>query len=184
MIIAISGTHCVGKSTLVDEFLSAHPDFAHEPEPYAVMVEDFGEEFSDRPCVGDFSRQLDFNVDRLRQHKREERVIFERCPIDFLAYIETLDSKAIETAVGIVSEAIRLLDLIVYLPIDNDIEVPDAEYPKLRRAVDRRLSAILRNDEFGIISSSDVVVVEAGGSTTRRLQIVEEAIKALKLLPL
>ena len=40
MRVAISGTHCCGKSTLIDEFLSAHPDFAHEPEPYTVLQED------------------------------------------------------------------------------------------------------------------------------------------------
>jgi len=41
MRIAVSGTHGTGKSTLIDEFLGAHPDFVHEPEPYAVMVDDF-----------------------------------------------------------------------------------------------------------------------------------------------
>jgi hypothetical protein len=68
MRIAVSGTHGTGKSTLIDEFLGAHPDFVHEPEPYAVMVDDFGEEFSAEPCVEDFRRQLEFNIERLRQH--------------------------------------------------------------------------------------------------------------------
>jgi hypothetical protein len=42
--------------------------------------------------------------------------------------------------------------------------------------VDRRLSAILNEDEFGIISSGDVVVVEATGSTEQRLRILEGAL--------
>jgi len=173
--IAVSGTHCTGKSTLIEEFLQAHPDFVHEPEPYTVLVEEFGEEFSGEPCLEDFYRQLQFNIDRLNQHSRDERVIYERCPIDFLAYIDVLDSQAAQASVDLVSEAIRNLNLIVYVPLDPTFDVPHDEYPKLRKSVDRRLSAIFREDEFGIISSCDVVVVEAMGSTKQRLRILEEA---------
>ena len=176
MRIAVSGTHCTGKSTLIDEFLQAHPDFVHEPEPYTVLVEEFGEEFSDEPCVEDFYRQLQFNLDRLEQRPREARVIYERCPIDFLAYIDVLDSQAAQASVALVSDAIQNLNMIVYLPLDPRIDVPDDEFPKLRESVDRRLSAIFREDEFGIISSCDVLVVEATGSTKQRLRILEQAL--------
>jgi predicted ATPase len=173
--IAVSGTHCTGKSTLIEEFLQAHPDFAHEPEPYTVLVEDFGEEFSGEPCVEDFYRQLQFNIDRLEQRPRDVRVIYERCPIDFLAYICVLDSQAAQASVALVSDAIRNLNLIVYLPLDPTLDVPDDEFPRLRESVDRRLSAIFREDEFGIVSSCDVVVIEATGSTKERLRILEAA---------
>ena len=46
MRIAVSGTHCSGKSTLINEFLAAHPEFTYEPEPFVTMVEEYGEEFS------------------------------------------------------------------------------------------------------------------------------------------
>jgi AAA domain len=176
MRIAISGTHFTGKSTLIYEFLQAHKDFVHEPEPYTVLVEDFGEEFSAEPCVADFYRQLEFNIERLRQHERGARVIYERCPIDFLAYIDALDSQAAQASLGLVLDAIQNLDLVVYLPLEDAIDVPDEEYPKLRQAVDRRLSAIFSEDELGIISSSELVVVEANGSTKQRLRIIEEAL--------
>lgn len=180
MRIAVSGTHCTGKSTLIEEFLQAHPDFVHEPEPYTVLLEDFGEDFSAEPCVEDFYRQLEFNIQRLREHARGDRVIYERCPIDFLAYIDVLDSQAAQSSLRLVSEAIQNLDLIVYLPLDEEIDVPEGEYPKLREAVDRRLSAILNDDDFGIIDSSDIVVVEANGSITERLRILEEALTKLQ----
>src|ERR1041384_3889749 len=166
MRIAVSGTHCTGKSTLIDEFLKTHPEFAHEPEPYTVMVEDLGEEFSAEPCVEDFYRQLEFNIDRLRQHAPGERVIYERCPLDFLAYIDVLEPKSAEALVDPISDAMRNLDLIVYLPLDD--AAPDAEHPKLRKAVDRRLRAIL--------SSCSANVIEATGSTAQRLHIIESHI--------
>lgn len=177
MRIAVSGSHCTGKSTLIDEFLRAHPEFVHEPEPYTVLSEEFGEDFSAEPCVEDFRRQLEFNVERLKQYQRGARVIFERCPIDFLAYIECVDATAAIPETDDIREVLEHLDLIVYLPIDPAIEPPDDEFPKLRKAVDRRLSAIYGEDEIGIISSTNLTVIEATGPTEKRLRIFEAVIK-------
>ena len=172
MRIAISGTHGVGKSTLIDEFLRRHPEFAHEPEPYTILVEDLAEEFSAQPCVEDFRRQLDFNIDRLQQHTANENVIYERCPVDFLAYIHAFDRKGAEALLERASDAMQHLDLIVYLPLDE--RTGEAEFPKLQRAVDRRLSSIFRDDEFGITSSTNAIVVEAQGPTDHRLRTLEK----------
>ena len=114
MRIAVSGTHCCGKSTLIDQFLLAHQDFAHEPEPYTVLEEDYGEVFAAEPSAEDFYRQLEFNVSRLRSYGVGERVIYERSPVDFLAYLLALDdlrrdeeaSRLGDRSLGIVREAI------------------------------------------------------------------------------
>jgi predicted ATPase len=172
MRIAVSGTHGVGKSTLIEEFLRTHPEFVHEPEPYTVLVEDLGEEFSAEPRVEDFRRQLEFNIDRLQLHAPEERVIYERCPVDFLAYIDVLERGSVEALLDPVSKAMQEIDLIVYLPFEDDQTI-ESEYPKLQKAVDRRLSRMLLDDELGIISCR---VVEAKGSTAQRLRVVEDAI--------
>jgi hypothetical protein len=135
------------------------------------MVEDFGEEFSSEPCVEDFQRQLHFNIDRLRQHAPEERVIYERCPLDFVAYIDAFDPNSVAELLDPVSNALQHLDLIVYLPL-GDVWV-DSEMPNLQKAVDRRLGAIFREDAFGVLSSCSARIIEANGSTTQRLRIVE-----------
>ena len=163
MRIAVSGTHGVGKSTLIEEFLRVHPEFVHEPEPYAVLVEDYGEEFSAEPCVEDFLRQLEFSLERLDQHAAGEDVIYERCPVDFVAYLSVLDPSSIEMLRERVSEAMRQLDLIVYLPIEND----NGEYPRLRKAVDRQLSELL--------TAANVTVIEATGTTAQRIKAIENA---------
>ena len=176
MRIAVSGSHCTGKSTLIDEFLRAHPEFVHEPEAYTVLTEEFGEDFSAEPSVEGFRRQLEFNVERLKQYQRGTRVVFERCPIDFLAYIECVGGTDPMFVDSVVEEVIQNLDLVVYLPIDKRIEPPDDEFPKLRKAVDRRLSAIYREDELGIIASSNLIVIEASGPVEKRLRILESAL--------
>src|ERR1051325_11879419 len=109
MRIAVIGTHGVGKSTLIDEFLRLHPEFEYEAEPYAVMVEDYGEEFSAEPCVEDFLRQLEFNLERLGKQASGQHVIYERCPLDFIAYINALGSDVSDALIERVSESIRPL---------------------------------------------------------------------------
>src|SRR4029453_14496696 len=122
MRIAVSGTHCSGKSTLIDAFLSAHPDFSHEPEPYQVMVEEYGEDFPAEPCADDFFRQLEFNVERLHKHQSGARGIFDRKPVVFLAYILALEDSGrpgsnqllSQQARNLVVESMRFLDVIVW----------------------------------------------------------------------
>jgi predicted ATPase len=179
MRIAVSGTHGVGKSTLIDEFLRQHPEFVHEPEPYTVLVEELGEEFSAEPCVEDFQRQLEFNIERLGQHATDESVIYERCPVDFLAYIHALDPESAQALLQPITDAMQHLDLVVYLPFNTTI-VED-EFPKLQRAVDRRLRAIFRENEFGIMSSTNATVVEAEGPIDHRLRTLLMNIKHASL---
>ena len=169
MKIAVSGTHGVGKSTLIDEFLRLHPEFEYEPEPYEVLVEEYGEEFSEDPTVEDFLRQLEFNIERLGQHAASENVIYERCPFDFVAYLNALAANVPEALLKRTSEAMQQLDLIVYLPLDHE---GGGEFPKLRRAMDHQLSEIL--------TSTNVTVVEPTGSTPQRLRAVENALTDIK----
>jgi len=188
MRVAVSGTHCSGKSTLIDEFLLAHPDFNHEPEPYTVLEEDYGEVFAAEPSSDDFYRQLEFNATRLRCYQPGERVIFERSPVDFLAYILGLNdvgrgeanSYLIERSLEIVTDAIRFLDLIVFLPLDEKggPMTPESEDRELRIAVDCRLVSIFSDDEFNLFTSGSPVVLEAMGSTQRRLRLLEGALGA------
>jgi predicted ATPase len=187
MRIAISGTHCSGKSTLIDAFLEAHPDYTHEPEPYTVLVEDYGEEFSTEPCVDDFLRQLEFNVERLRQYQPGDRVIFERCPVDFLAYIlalkelhrEEVHSALLDQVSQMVTSAIQSLDAIVFLPLDDadGIDLPDEEDPELREAVNHRLSPIYGDDVLGLFGAGCPHVLEARATVAERLQVRESAVR-------
>ena len=112
-------------------------------------------------------------------------VIYERSPVDFLAYIlalkdlkrDDVDSRLVKTALELVTEALRHLEMIVFLPLD-DSDVPEAEDPKLRRAVDSRLVTILIDDELDIIRAGLAAVVEARGSTAQRLRMLEDAMES------
>ncbi len=188
MRVAVSGTHCSGKSTLIDHFLIAHPDFAHEPEPYTVLQEDYGEVFAADPSADDFYRQLEFNMDRLRRYPPSERVIYERCPIDFMAYLLALDdlgidhqaTRLVEQSLDRVKDGIELLDLIVFLPLDGmDSNVMfAAEDQALRIAVDEWLVDILRGDDLNLFSFCRPIILEVRGSTAERLLQIESLLES------
>jgi len=185
MKIAISGTHCVGKSTLIDAFLMGHPDFTHEPEPYEALQEEYGESFAADPSAEDFQRQLEYNVRRIGEYAPSELVIFERCPADYLAYIFALDelgrdrvaSGVLKGSLEMAREAIHHLDVIVFLPANGaNIDLSETEDLELRNSVDARLESILLADELRLFNSSQPLVLEASGNTRQRLQTLEAAL--------
>jgi len=190
MRVSVSGTHCSGKSTLIDRFLITHPDFTHEPEPYIVLQEDYGEVFAAEPSADDFYRQLEFNIDRLRRYQSSERVIFERCPIDFIAYLLALSdiradeeaSLLVERSLDMANDGIKLLDLIVFLPLDgmDSTVMSSAEDQQLRIAVDDWLVDMLRGDGLNLFSFHCPLILEVRGSTEERLLQIENLLESYR----
>jgi hypothetical protein len=192
MRIAISGTHCCGKSTLIDAFLLAHPEFAHEPEPYEALQDEYGETFAAEPCAEDFYQQLEYNVGRLHQYGSGDHVIYERSPADYLAYMFALAelgrdrdaSLVAENSLKMARDAITFLDVVVFLTADDiHSDVPDSEDPELRTAVDTRLERILIEDDLGWFSSNHPLVLQASGTTMRRLQTIESVLRSHERFP-
>jgi hypothetical protein len=168
--IAVSGTHCSGKSTLIESFLAVHPEFAHEPEPYEWLAETYGEVHAD-----DFLQQLEICIERLNQYERRACVVFERSPADFVAYLRALGESATE-ALPLLAAGLRNLDVVVFLPLDASIAVPDDENPELRAAVDEQLAQILLDDELDVVPST-LQIIEARGTLHERLATIEGALK-------
>jgi hypothetical protein len=186
MRVAISGTHCCGKSTLIEAFLRDHRDYLFEPEPYEALADLCGETFAADPTADDFFRQLEYQVARLGEYQTGDRVVFERSPVDYVAYLLALGDLGREGAsVGLTQRSIEVardgvgqLDVIVYLPIDGgDAKVGDSEDPELRRAVDERLARILVDDDLDLFTAERPTVIEAPGTTARRLRFVETALR-------
>ena len=84
MRIAVSGTHSVGKSTLVWDFIKAFPGYLREEEPYRALRDFYPIKFgrdSTRYCNG---LQVHYSLGRLQTYARKDKVIFDRCPVDFI----------------------------------------------------------------------------------------------------
>jgi hypothetical protein len=183
MRVAISGTHCCGKSTLIDAFLAGHSNYVHEPEAYEALQDLYAEAFAAEPSADEFFSQLEYHVGRLHEYRAGDHVIFERSPVDYLAYLLALgdldrdkaDAQLAERSLEVVRGSIVLLDFIVLLRAGH--VVSSSEDPKLRLAVDRRLEGILLDDDFGLFTASHPSVLEAPGTTEQRLRTLEMALK-------
>ncbi|HEY8205898.1 MAG TPA: ATP-binding protein [Myxococcaceae bacterium] len=151
MRIAFSGSHRVGKSTLVERVSELLPGYETVDEPYFLLEED-GYESAEVPSVEDFEAQLERSLEALEVGQRD--VLFDRCPADVFAYLlEHEDAGAFEPERWLdrAREAMRTLDLVVFVPIDEGsrIPVPAHEDRARRQAVHERLHDLLVEDVLG-----------------------------------
>jgi len=179
MRVAVSGSHGSGKSTLIEAFVENHPEYQHEPEAYELLEESFSAE----PSAEDFFRQLECHIQQLEKYHSGDRVIIERSPADYVAYLKALvvlhrDNAArqlFDEASVLARKAIHSLDVIVFLSTrDVRSYVPDEEDLELRRAVNDILESLLLHDELDLLSSRSTVVVEASGTLEERIQLLEQ----------
>ncbi|MEQ9692511.1 MAG: AAA family ATPase [Bauldia litoralis] len=178
--MAVTGTHGSGKTTLVEDFLDTHRHYEHAQEPYWDLAEQ-GVAFPDAPTIDGFTEQLEHSVRVILGSASEADMIFDRCPLDFIAYLEVLGEKeGVEWTpsgklLARIEAALSTLDLIAWLPLSQPDEIRETiDYPKLRQAVDTRLAGILRDDDLGLLEQGPRIV-EIGGSRPARLARLVEA---------
>ena len=168
MRVAFSGSHRVGKSSLLEAVGDAHPDHEQVDEPYHLL-EDDGHEFAHPPDVDDYVAQLRRSIAELRRAGPD--VLFDRSPADFVAYLLATGvdvTQVLERA----GAAMGRLDLLVLVPIEEPdrVTLTDDQDPRLRRAVDHELAQLLLDDDFG--GELDVLVVR-GDLAARTTQVLE-----------
>lgn len=177
MRIAVAGTHCSGKSTLIEDFLAAHPHYIHEPEPYEWL-----EAAAAEPGAEEFYQQLEVSMERLRAYRDGDNVIAERSPLDFLAYLLALndlgrsarDCELIANAAELTAAGLAHIDLLVVLPLE--IDAPESEDLELREAMNERLLDLITTDPYSFFVSGCPHVVETRGARNQRLRALEHVL--------
>lgn len=174
MRIAFSGSHCVGKSTLLAAVAEALPRHAVLDEPYNLLEEE-GYEHSDPPTLEDFMAQLERSLAALEDAGPE--TLFDRSPVDALAYVlahEDAEAFEPEEWLDAIRSGMQSLDLVVFVPIEQPdrISVPSHEDRRYRARVHKKLERLLLDDayDFGV----EALVVE-GDLRTRRDLVLKRA---------
>lgn len=175
MRIVVSGTHASGKSTLISDFAVRRPEFTVLPDPFDLI-----DEMWDGPSAAMFAAQLRIAAERLGSDEFGGKVIAERGPLDFLAYLLALEDttgvapspELLERSMDITAAAHAHVDLLVVLPLTSSqaIEVGADEHVELRAAMDDRLLDLVEDvDLVGEVTR----VVEIVGSPLERLTRLE-----------
>jgi predicted ATPase len=170
MRIAFSGTHRVGKSTLLAAVAERLPRHTVVDEPYNLLEEE-GYEHNDSPSLEDFEAQLERSLAALEENAAD--CLFDRCPADVLAYLITHeDAESFDRDAWLerVREAMQSLDLVVFVPIESPDRVPVGahEDKRLRARVHKQLERMLLDDRFDF----GVETVVAEGDLKARLEQV------------
>ena len=135
MRIAISGTANLGKSTLVQDFLQEWNMYGREVKTYRDVLNEKQLPHSKKTTKESQKAILDYMVDTLKEFKKGDKVIFDRCPLDNLVYSmwamsqedSDIDEDFIDECIPIVKEALTNLDIIFFIPMTkfNKIDIED-----------------------------------------------------------
>jgi len=170
MRIGISGAHGTGKTTLAEDLCVHLAGHVPVDEPYFLLEEE-GYEFEFPPSLDDYRAQLRRSLRVLRSSA--PRVVFDRTPLDFLAYLAAqgagIEDEADPSALR---SALASLDLLVVTPVTPETEwvLPRPDMPRLRETVNDTLLDLLSGDPLQ--AWGDVQVIELSGPLDGRLEAV------------
>jgi hypothetical protein len=183
MRIAVSGTHFMGKTTLIDDFIKVRSDYKYEIEPYYKLQEEKSVELFLEPTLDSLMEQLDYSIEQLNRCETERNIILDRCPIDYIAYamyiagqdVFDINDSEVSERFTHVKEALNSLDLIVFLPItkEHTIEYTE-ENPSYRKKVDECFKEIYRDDMYDLFPSyNHPKIIEIYGDRLTRIKKLE-----------
>jgi hypothetical protein len=177
--IAVCGTHTTGKSTLVAELADALPGHTVVAEPFEIL-EERGYAFAHPPTIDDYVVQLQQSLLSLR--RTSPNLIFERSPLDLVAYIlasPDANHFDLEEWRAPIIRATSSLDLIITLHPDSahDPGLP-AEETLFRHTVDDVLRDLVDDDEFD--QERKVELLSLDGPWDHRVERVLEHIRSAR----
>jgi hypothetical protein len=177
MRVGISGTHGTGKTTLAQALASRLPGHVTAEEPYYLLEEE-GYEFGIPPSADDYRAMLARSVRSLSSPPVRPGIIFDRTPLDYLAYLAALGADPSVGAEGL-RAALARLDLLVITPMTAETEhvLPAAELPALRVDMNDALLELVYGDPLDTLSQ--VPVVELDGPLDGRPDAVIAALRGL-----
>jgi predicted ATPase len=181
MRVGISGTHGTGKTTLAEALCVRLPGHETADEPYYLLEEE-GYEFGFPPAPEDYRALLACSVRSLTSLPSRPAVIFDRTPLDYLAYLAATGADPSEEAsTAALKTAFARLDLLVITPITPETEqvLPTAELPGLRAQMNDALLELVYDDPLA--AWADVPVLELSGPLDGRLDTVLAALAQTRL---
>lgn len=133
MRVAFSGTANSGKSTLLKSFLHTWDDFTTPDKIYRDMLIEKGLEHSSSTNTETQSAIMNFMIDQLQEYSSNDKVIYDRCPLDSVAYTlwgnekgkEGFTREFVTEQIALSRESMRHLDIIFLCRFDEKQGVED-----------------------------------------------------------
>jgi hypothetical protein len=132
MRIAISGSACQGKSTLIDDIIKRWPMYARSAESYRKIIKEENIPLNKEVTEDGQWRILNCLIDDIQKTSKDDYVLFDRCPLDNLVYSLWANSKDstkvsdefIKKCIPLIKETMHSLDIIFFTPITKFSPIP------------------------------------------------------------
>jgi len=192
MRIAISGSACQGKTTLVNDFIKNWPMYRKSEESYRKVIKEEKLGINKNVNKDGQWKILNCLVDDIQKSSTEKYVLFDRCPLDNLIYSlwsfeagsSDIDKDFIDKCIPVVRESMKLLDIILFLPITKvapvKIELKEdretdtifiKEIDNIFKAMERQY--MLNGGEPFFSKDDKPALIEIFGSPEERIKMVE-----------
>ena len=197
MRIAISGTACQGKTTLIKDFLEQWPSYKTPKKTYRDIIKQNNLNHSSKTNKKTQKKILNFMIKEQGKYSGSDNVIFDRCPLDNLIYSmwateqseSDIDEKFVQDCIPLVRESFRNLDIIFFTPIskvapveltEDDLRDTDS---KVIEEVDNIFKAMhreyMQNDKSVFFIDDDKPgIIEVFGDRRQRIEILKLYIDA------
>lgn len=191
MRIAVSGAACQGKSTLIQDFLKNWPVYKRSKESYRDLLTKENLKINKEVNQEGQWKILNSLIDDLQSTAKTDKIIFDRCPLDNLAYsmwsfdkqATDIDKEFIDKCIPLVAESMKHLDIIFFIPITKfspvniekkETRETDKEYIK---EVDNIFKAIQRSYYTGkspfFPKDDSPAIIEVFGTPEERIKMIE-----------
>jgi len=132
MRIAISGSACQGKSTLIDDIIKKWPMYKRSEESYRKIIKDEIIPLNKEVTEEGQWRILNCLIDDIQKTSKDDYILFDRCPFDNLVYSLWSNSKDsskmsdefIKKCIPLIKETMHSLDIIFFTPITKFSPIP------------------------------------------------------------
>lgn len=192
MRIAISGTACQGKSTLIKDFKEKWPSYTSPDKTYRDVITEQNLDHSSTTNKKTQMAILDFMIDELQKTAKGDKVIFDRCPLDNIVYSiwaeakkdSDIDDAFIKKCMTLVSESLRFIDMILFVPItkvapveleEDDLRDTNEEFieeiDNIFKAVHRDYMNNPRSSFF--VEDDRPAIIEIFGNRKERIDLIK-----------
>jgi len=132
MRLAVSGTSCLGKSTLIKDFVAEWPMYKTESTTYRDLIKSKNYPHSKNVTKEGQWGILNCMIDELQKHDKDDNIIYDRCPLDCLVYSlwanehksSDIDDEFITKIIPIVKNSLHYIDIILFIPISKYNKIP------------------------------------------------------------
>lgn len=130
--IGIIGTQCVGKTTLIEDMQLQWPQLSRPEKTYRDLVKEKNLPVNKEGTKESQGLILDFLVEEANKNYGKKKMVFDRTPLDNLAYTfwlfdkkaSNIDETFIDECVIKVRNAISQYSVLFYLPLIEENNVP------------------------------------------------------------